>query len=311
MFFTHNVQVQCDLAIARNTRVNVCSLNCLDLFLKYKIGQTCLVCVFVCFGSKCLTFLLLLIDDSESLKCRLDFWLSSMLDCIHICVFLFFEKLFLSISTASRYLSTDCYLSSPSFFLSRQKLTQSRSIKLFGLYLDNFLTILDPSRNFLSGRQILDRFSIHRGQLLLDSCLIASQSVKILLHALFFTCFTSFYYLVIHSILFHYIHAFIWFPFAPLIIFDHLCFSGESLQLLVPFVNHDKKWKKMWFLFNILHVRGRNTCLCKGQMCFILLGGVFTSLFFLGAYFSFLYTGFMTMFTYIVLIFEIYIYIYI
>ena len=48
MFFTHNtqysllllihVQVQCDLAITRNTCVNVCSLNCLNLFLKYKIG---------------------------------------------------------------------------------------------------------------------------------------------------------------------------------------------------------------------------------------------------------------------------------
>ena len=58
IFFTHNtqnsllllihVQVQCDLAITRFTCVNVCSLNCLDLFLKYKIGWTCLVCV--CFG---------------------------------------------------------------------------------------------------------------------------------------------------------------------------------------------------------------------------------------------------------------------
>ena len=48
MFFTHNtqysllllihVQVQCDLAITRFTCVNVCSLNCLNLFLKYKIG---------------------------------------------------------------------------------------------------------------------------------------------------------------------------------------------------------------------------------------------------------------------------------
>ena len=47
-FFTHNtqysllllihVQVQCDLAITRNTCVNVCSLNCLNLILKYKIG---------------------------------------------------------------------------------------------------------------------------------------------------------------------------------------------------------------------------------------------------------------------------------
>ena len=68
MFFTHNtqyslllliyVQAQCDLVITRNTCVNVCTLNYLDLFLKYKIGQTCLVCVCMCFGSKCLTFFL-------------------------------------------------------------------------------------------------------------------------------------------------------------------------------------------------------------------------------------------------------------
>ena len=61
MFFTHNtqytllflihVQVQCDLAITRFTCINVCSLNCLDLFLKYKISETCLVCVCVCFAS--------------------------------------------------------------------------------------------------------------------------------------------------------------------------------------------------------------------------------------------------------------------
>ena len=48
MFFTHdtqyslllliNMQVQCDLAITRNACINVCSLNCLNLFLKYKIG---------------------------------------------------------------------------------------------------------------------------------------------------------------------------------------------------------------------------------------------------------------------------------
>ena len=48
IFFTHNtqyfllllihVQVQCDLAITRNICVNVCLLNCLNLFLKYKIG---------------------------------------------------------------------------------------------------------------------------------------------------------------------------------------------------------------------------------------------------------------------------------
>ena len=60
----------------------------------------------------------------------------------------------------------------------------------------------------------------------------------------------------------------------------------------------------MWFLFffKIVHVKGRNTCLCKGELCFILLGRVLTSFF--------LYTGIVTMFTYIDLIFDIYIYIY-
>ena len=113
-----HVQVQCDLDITRDTCVNVCSLNYLDLFLKYKIGQTCFlcVCVCVCFGSKCFTFFLLR-DVFESLTCCLDLWLGSMLDCIHVCVFLFFEKLFLPILTASRQLLTDCYLSSPFFLL--------------------------------------------------------------------------------------------------------------------------------------------------------------------------------------------------
>ena len=79
------------------------------------------------------------------------------------------------------------------------------------------------------------------------------------------------------------------------------------IKLLVPFVNHDKKGEKLWricgFFLKILHVRRRNTCLCKGEMCFSLLRGVHTSFF--------LYTGLVTMFIYIVLIFDIYIYIYI
>ena len=60
--------------------------------------------------------------------------------------------------------------------------------------------------------------------------------------------------------------------------------------------------EKMWFLFKILHVRGRNTCLCKEEMFFILLEGVLT---------SFLYINLVTMFTYILLIFDTYIHIYI
>ena len=60
--------------------------------------------------------------------------------------------------------------------------------------------------------------------------------------------------------------------------------------------------ENMWFLFKILHVRGRNTFLCKGEICFILLRGMLTSFF--------MYTGLVTMFTCIVFIFDIYGYIY-
>ena len=55
-----------------------------------------------------------------------------------------------------------------------------------------------------------------------------------------------------------------------------------------------------FFFFKILHVRGRNTCLYKGEICFMLLGGVLISFFF--------YTGLMTMLTYIVFIFGLYIF---
>ena len=41
------MQVQCDLVITRFTYVNVCSLNCLNLFLKYK-NWLDLLCVCVC-----------------------------------------------------------------------------------------------------------------------------------------------------------------------------------------------------------------------------------------------------------------------
>ena len=50
----------------------------------------------------------------------------------------------------------------------------------------------------------------------------------------------------------------------------------------------------MWFLFQILHVKGINTCLCKGELCFILLRGVFTFSVVIGASFSFLCTGLVT-----------------
>ena len=92
-----------------------------------------------------------------------------------------------------------------------------------------------------------------------------------LLIDLFFIYFASFFYLVIHSILFHYIHVFLWISCAPLIILDHLYVSQVKLSS---------------FLY---------------PLCFILLGGVLTSFF--------LYTRLVTIFTYIVLIFDIYLYV--
>ena len=121
-----------------------------------------------------------------------------------------------------------------------------------------------------------------------------------LLKDLFFTCFASFYYLVIHSILFYYIHAFIWIPCAPLVIFMFLGWSFlASCTICQSWQKGGEILEICGFFLKILHVRGRNTSFCKEEMCFILLGRVLTSFF--------LYTGFVTMFTYIVLIFNIYI----
>ena len=50
------------------------------------------------------------------------------------------------------------------------------------------------------------------------------------------------------------------------------------------------------FLFKILHVMGRNTCLCKGELCFIFVRGSVFLLVVLEASFSFLYTGLMTIY---------------
>ena len=76
------------------------------------------VCVCVCLGSMCLK--LLWRDDFESLNCWLDPWLSCVLDCIHVCVFLFSKNCFWKLA---RHL-LDIWLSVelPSFFLSQSRL---------------------------------------------------------------------------------------------------------------------------------------------------------------------------------------------
>ena len=82
---------------------------------------------------------------------------------------------------------------------------------------------------------------------------------------------------------------------------DHLYVSRVKLYSFLYHLSIMTKRERICgFFFKILHIRGRNTCLCKGEMCFSLLGGVHT--------YFFLYTGLVTMFIYIVLIFDIYIY---
>ena len=108
------------------------------------------MCVCVCariLGSKCLSILLLR-DDFERLKCGLDLWLSCMFYCIHLCVFLFFEKLFLSNldSSSTPSLSIELF----SFFLSQSRyLSIARSINQETLCpLDSSLIALDRLDSF-------------------------------------------------------------------------------------------------------------------------------------------------------------------
>ena len=151
--------------------------------------------------------------------------------------------------------STDILSIKPSSCDLDRSSTASRSIKeiFWALCLpDRFST--DPQSIEISG------FS-------LDSSSIASRSVETLLHALFLTCFASFYYLVIHSILFHYIHSFLWIPFAPLITFDHFYVSWvKFFSFLYPLSIMTKREGKCGFFLRFdmlggeIHTFVRGSC---------------------------------------------------
>ena len=167
------------------TCVNVCSLNCLDLFLKYKIGQTCLVCICVFLGSMCLK--LLLRDDFERLIWCLDHWLSCMLDCIHECVFHFSKNCFytlarhlldtllfvellkrfhIAISIASRYLMDRL-----------RKLLPSRQL-LNSWWIDQ-ASVLESDGLFLNTSSILVSVEDHFLDTFPDSCLDTSRHLHL------------------------------------------------------------------------------------------------------------------------------------
>ena len=124
------------------------------------------------------------------------------------------------------------------------------------------LCVFPPLENLafvfsIVARYLLDRCSITVRSIEVGFCSTASRSVEILLHALFFTCFASFFYLVIHSIFVHYIHAFIWIPCAPLIIVDHLYVSRVKPSSFV-------------YPLSVMTKRGRN---CGFFLRFYMLGG--------------------------------------
>ena len=121
----------------------------------------------------------LLRDVFERLKCCLDLWLSSLLNCIHFSVFFLSLKncFYQAQQLLDRY-STDSYLSSLLNFFSRQILSLFQSIELSGICLNSFSTdsqsiekvyvwliavqsieVFLPSTN---SRQHLDRFYLSR-----------------------------------------------------------------------------------------------------------------------------------------------------
>ena len=93
------VQVQCDLAITRNTCGSICSLNMLwnkiwldsfSVFLIYKWFASRVEVVFLC------------------LTCSLIAYLGVYLVCIHLVLLLLFENLFSGFLIATRHLLNSC-----------------------------------------------------------------------------------------------------------------------------------------------------------------------------------------------------------
>ena len=89
----------------------------------------------------------------------------------------------------------------------------------------------------------------------------------------------------------------------PLIILDHLYVFWVKLSsflyplsLMTKMGRNCGEYVVFFFFFKILHVRGRNAFLCKGEMCFILLESVLTSLF--------LYTGLVTIYRHTLYLFS-------
>ena len=108
--------------------------------------------------------------------------------------------------------------------------------------LDSFSTVRWINRDFF---WILDSCSIDRGWLLFDSISTPLDPSRFFFS--FFACIVFYMFFIFLSFILSSIAS---------------CF--------ITFMHFYGFFVNMWFLFKILHVRGRNTCLCKGEMCFIL-----------------------------------------
>ena len=164
-YFETYVQVHCDLAISKDTCVNICLLNCLNLFLKNKIGQTCLVCVCVCvfvLGMLCIQSLRCVSVLNMLLGCLFEYSIMLHSSCVF---FLPWKTLLLS---SQQLLNIYSIASRHKFLLSRfldftsiasQQLGRSIEPNFYALcLLDTFLT--DSQSIEISG-QLLNRFSTY------------------------------------------------------------------------------------------------------------------------------------------------------
>ena len=243
------------------------------------------VCVFVCV-CVCMFWiymLCILFEMSfESLICWFDAWVSSLIYAFISMSFSLLEKpLFFKLDSSSSHPRQISFLLSLLLVIS----TDPRSIE------ENFWA------HCLLDRFLTDPRSIEIYGFSLNSSSTTSRSVETLLHALFFTCFASFYYLVIHSIFFRCIHAFIWIPCAPLIIYDHLYVSRVKLySFLYPLSIMTKRGRKCDFFLRFYKLGGEIHAFVRGSVYLLVV---------LGASFSFLYTGLVTIFIYIILYFHI------
>ena len=142
----------------------MCSLNCLNLFLKYKIGQTCLVCICVVFGS--LHALHLDLSCVRMLNMLLGHLFEYAIMLHSSCVFFLSWKTLLPSSQQLLYIFSivarhKSFLSGFLGFTSITFRQLGRSIKPNFCVLCLLDTSSTPSRSIEVSGQLLDRFSTH------------------------------------------------------------------------------------------------------------------------------------------------------